>query len=1162
MQQSRFVHLHNHTEYSLLDGACKIFDGKKPGELFRTIADRYKMKSLAITDHGNMFGAVEFYTACLESGIKPIIGCEVYFARGSRHDKDARTNPVNYHLTLLAQSNAGYRNLMKLVTIGYLEGFYRKPRIDFEVLSRYSEGLICLSGCMQGQIPQAILEGKPAEAEELAGRFLELFGAQRFYFEIMDNGMKEQKTVADGLLEMSRRMGVNLVATNDCHYLNKEDARLHDILLCVDTGSTLDDPKRLRFSSDEFYYRSPDEMLKIFKDIPEATRNTLKIAEMCAVELPRGEFFLPEYTDIPEGMTAIQYLEKLCQDGLKKRYGKPGPEHTERLKKELAIIDRMNFAPYFLIVRDFVEYARSAGVPVGYGRGSGAGSIVAYVLNITNICPIKYGLLFERFLNPDRRTMPDLDIDFADIGRDKVIDYVRKKYGADRVAQIITYSAMQSRSAIKDVARVMGFTATDANKIASLIPQSAGVAGTIYDALKEVPELKKIYDSDERVKQCLDYAMRIEGLKRHAGVHAAGIVIAKDDITNYTPMSISKRDNSTVTQYDGDSLVELGLLKIDILGIKTLSVVEECKKLVEKHHGKKITTPPPDDRATYKLFSEARTLGVFQLESSGMRDLLRKLKPTGLEDIIALISLYRPGPMGTGMIDDFVSRKHKRVKITYEHPLLEPILRDTYGVILYQEHVMKIAQSLAGFTPGQADILRRAMGKKKPEEIIKVEGDFISGCRKNGIDSRTAKKIFDQIKHFGGYGFNKSHAAAYAMLAYETAYLKANYTLEFMTALINSEIGRSTKKEEDNKIVQYLKEAENYGIKILPPEINKSSPLFTVEGKSIRYGLLAIKNVGEAAAYHIHKIRSDKGPFKSAYDFILRTAGRELNRKAIESLVKSGAFDSFAETPGYARARILANLGDMIDYAGKMASTDGNGILFGVDETEPEFKKDGIMPFSEHECLKQEKEVLGAYLSGHPLSRMEDELKKYSTCQISVLLSDSPPSGNVKVSGLVESLKKMVSKSSRQAYIRFMLEDTSDDIEVVVFPKNYKNGVGDKLSSGEVVVIEGRLNTDRGNKEFIAEKIMTLEEARRLSPVRYEKMTVKIFTAGLEDEVLRRLHKTLLSYPGETRVEIEASDPSGGSYRIETDLSVKVNPHLLEAVKKITGEENVFLTKA
>ncbi|MDI6756929.1 MAG: DNA polymerase III subunit alpha [Endomicrobiia bacterium] len=1161
MQQAPFVHLHNHTEYSLLDGACKIFDGKKPGELFRLIADRYKMRSLAITDHGNMFGAVEFYLACLESGIKPIIGCEVYVAKNSRLDRDPRAR--NYHLTLLARTNEGYRNLMKLVTIGYVEGFYRKPRIDFDALSKYSDGLVCLSGCLQGEIPQAFLDDKDDDAAAIASRYLELFGKERYYLEVMDNGMKEQRAAAKKLVELSKKIGAGLVATNDCHYLNRADAELHDILLCVDTGTTLDDPKRLKFSTDEFYYRSPDEMIKIFAGIPDAVSNTLKISDMCAVELNRGEFLLPAYNDVPEGMTPTEYLEKLCVEGLKIRYAKPAEEHRARLKTELAIIEKMNFAEYFLIVRDFVEYARGEGIPVGYGRGSGAGSIVAYTLNITNICPIKYGLLFERFLNPDRRTMPDLDIDFSDTGRDKVIDYVRKKYGSDRVAQIVTYSAMQARSAIKDVARVMGFAAADANKLAALLPPQVGVA--IQESIRTVPELKKVYDSDAKVRKCLDAAMKIEGLKRHTGVHAAGIVIAKDDITNYVPMAVSKRDDSTVTQYDGDSLLELGLLKVDILGIKTLTVARDCRDLIEKLRGKKIADVPHDDAKTYKLFAEAKTMGVFQLESSGMRGLLRNLKPTGIEDIIALISLYRPGPMGAGMLDDFVARKHKKVKISYEHPLLEPILKDTYGIILYQEHVMKIAQSLAAFTAGQADLLRRAMGKKKPEEIAKLEGDFTGGCRKNGIAAKTAQKIFDQIHHFGGYGFNKSHAAAYAMLAYETAYLKANYTIEFMTALINSEIGRSTKKEEDNKIVAYLKEAENYGIKILPPSVNKSSPQFSVEGQAIRYGLLAVKNVGESAASHVVNVRAESGEFKNAYDFMLRASSRELNRKAVESLIKSGSFDGFAETAGYARAEFLAKFEKMGEFVARFNAGGGSsGLLFGVDETEPDFQAD-FQPLTEHECLKQEKEVLGAYLSGHPLAKMEEELQKYSTHRISELLSQNPPESAVKVAGLVESVKKCVTKN-KETFARFKLEDTADDIDVVVFPRSYQNGAAEKLESGVTVVVKGRLNRAsptqlREPREIIAEEVMTLEDARRLAPVRYEKMTIKLMSAGIEEDSLAALRKTLLSHPGETKICLEATDPAGEKFLIETEMAVKIDASLFESVKKMMGPENVVLTK-
>lgn len=1150
MLHSEFIHLHNHTEYSLLDGACRILDDKKPSELFKVIADKYKMNSLAITDHGNMFGAIEFYTACLDSGIKPIIGCEVYVAKGSRHDRSTKDSE-NFHLTLLAHNNTGYRNLMKLVSVGYTEGFYYKPRIDFEVLQKYSDGLICLSGCLKGEIPQAVLTNKDDEAKKLIKKYKELFGREKFYLELMDNGLKEQKLINRKYMELSGELDVQLVATNDCHYLNKSDALFHEILLCVDTATTLDDPKRLKFGSDEFYYRSPAEMIELFRDVPIAIKNTVKIAEMCALELNMEQLLLPHYQP-PEGYTPDTYLEKLCWEGLKKRYKNPTREHEERLKKELAVIQNMKFAEYFLIVWDFIDFAKRNSIPVGYGRGSGAGSIVAYVLNITNICPLKYGLLFERFLNPDRRTMPDLDIDFSDTGRDKIIEYVRQKYGANRVAQIITYSTMQARSAIKDVARVLKYGVSDANRLASMVPMGY----TIYEALQKVDELRRVYESDPLVTKIIDFASKIEGLKRHTGVHAAGVVISKDDITNYVPMAISKRDGSTVTtQYDGDSLLKLGLLKIDILGIKTLRVVDECKKLIKERHSKEINEIPFDDARTYKLLSEAKTLGVFQLESAGMRDLLRKLKPTDIEDIIALISLYRPGPMGAGMLDDFVSRKHGTVKISYDTPLLEPILKDTYGVILYQEHVMKLAQQLAGFTASQSDTLRRAMSKKIPEEIEKLESDFISGCKKNSIDPKTAKKIFEQIKFFAGYGFNKSHAAAYAMLAYETAYLKANYPLEFMTTLLNSEIGRTSKKEEDNKIVTYLRECENFGIAIFPPSINKSDSFFKIERDGIRYGLLAIKNVGDSGAEHIVKVRQS-GDYNSPYDFIRRTISTHLNKRVIESLIKAGAFDEFGETPGYIRAEFLAKLDKYLEIAGN----SGGDLLFGVDETEPRFNVE-FSPLSEHECLKQEKEVLGSYLSGHPLAKFEDELLKYTTHRIKDVLTQNPPSGVVKIAGVIESVKKLLSKKSKESYVRFLLEDTEDEINVVVFPKDYKNGLAQKVVAGNMVVVKGRLN-GQGTNELIAEDIVTLEEAKKSLPVKYDRMTIKLISAGLEEDLLRNLKKILLSHPGETRIYLEATTPSGERYLIETDIAVKVNKILYESVKRIVGEENIILTKA
>ncbi len=1157
MERSNFVHLHNHTEYSLLDGACRIWDEKKPSELFKIVSNKYKMSSLAITDHGNMFGAIEFYDACLESGIKPIIGCEAYVAKGSRFNKEPKSYSGNYHLTLIAQNNVGYRNLMKLASIAYTEGFYRKPRIDFEVLKNHSEGIICLSGCLQGEIPQAVLENKNDEARALIGKYKELFGRERFYLELMNNGMEEQRKVIKKLMEFSKELDVKVVATNDCHYLHKADAPLHEILLCVDTGTTLDDKKRLKFSTDEFYYRSPEEMTELFKENPSAIQNTLKISDMCAVELNMGQFLLPHYS-VPDAFTPISYLEKLCIEGFKNRYKNPTDEHHTRLKKELATIEKMNFAEYFLIVWDFIDFAKKNNIPVGHGRGSGAGSIVAYVLNITNICPIKYGLLFERFLNPDRRTMPDLDIDFADTGRDKVIEYVRDKYGSDRVAQIITYSAMQARSAVKDVARVMGVSATDANKLASMIPHT-GI--TIYEAVHKVSELKKIYQMDDRIKKLFDAASRIEGLKRHTGIHAAGVVIAKDDITNYVPMAVSKRcDSATVTQYDGDSLLKLGLLKIDILGIKTLSVIDECKKLIKERHGVDINDIAFDDQKTFKLFKEASTLGVFQLESSGMRDLLRKLKPTNIEDIIALISLYRPGPMGAGMLDDFVARKHKKVKIIYDHPLMEPILSDTYGVILYQEHVMKIAQTLAGFSAGQADTLRRAMSKKVLEEMDKLENEFVCGCKKNSIEPKTAKKIFEQIKFFAGYGFNKSHAAAYAILAYETAHLKANYTIEFMTALINSEIGRTSKKEEDNKIVTYLRECENYGISILPPSVNASNEVFAIEGKDkIRYGLLAVKNVGEGAARRIVEIRKGE-KYKGPYDFMVRAMSHHLNRRSIESLVKAGAFDEFGVNPGAMRGEFLAKLDKYIEISSSINSNGGVGsLLFDFKESEPKINVE-FRNLSEHECLQQEKEVLGCYLSGHPLAKYENELLKYSTCRIADLNSENPPRGIVKVAGIVENVKQLISKKAQNAYARFLLEDTETDIEVVIFPKNYKNALAQKVVSGNMIVVKGRLN-DRETREIIAEDIMTLEEARKNIPVRYDSLTIKLVSAGLEEDLLMRLKKMFFSHPGDTKVYLEAMSLTGSKYSIDPEINVKVDKTFCENLQKLVGDENVVLTK-
>ncbi|MEI8218489.1 MAG: DNA polymerase III subunit alpha, partial [Elusimicrobiota bacterium] len=843
MVRAEFVHLHNHTEYSLLDGACRITDDKdKPAELMQVIGKEFKMPALAITDHGNMYGAVEFYSACRESGIKPIIGCEAYVAPGSRFEKKSEKGGSAehyHHLTLLAKYLTGYQNLMEMVSKGFLEGFYYKPRIDRELLEKHHTGIIALSGCLAGEVASALLKGKTDDAERIALSYRDLMGADNYYLEVMDNGMEDQKRIIPHLMELSEKTGIPLVATNDCHYLRQADAYDQDILLCIGTGKNVSDPGRMKFSSDQFYYRSPDEMKKIFSYIPEAIKNTLVIAEKSNLEISFDQLLLPNYP-VPKGTTAEKFLEKLCREGLQKRYPSVNKEHEQRLAHELSIINRMGFAAYFLIVWDFIHYAKSQGIPVGPGRGSGAGSIVAYALGITDICPLHYGLLFERFLNPDRRSMPDLDIDFADTGRDRVIEYVINKYGAENCAQIITFGSMQARLVIRDVGRVMGFTPQETTRIANLIPPGANV----YAALQTTPELRTLSQSDERVRQLLVTSQKLEGLKRHTGVHAAGMVIANERITKYSPLAKGAKDVIT-TQYDGNILPKLGLLKVDFLGLRTLTVIDDAVRLIrEKTPAFDLEKAPLNDEATYKLFHNAKTLGVFQLESKGMRDLLRKLIPTTIEDIIALISLYRPGPMGAGMIDLFVGRKHGKKQVTYDHAVLEPIIKDTYGVILYQEQVMRIATDMAGFSAGQADGLRKAMSKKIPEEIEKQRDNFITGAGKNKIEKKLAEKVFDQIVQFGGYGFNKSHAAAYGMLSYRTAFLKANYPQEYMTALLNAEIGHSAvvKEDEESKIVGYIHDAESMGIPILPPDIQTSFEQFSREGAAIRFGLVAIKN--------------------------------------------------------------------------------------------------------------------------------------------------------------------------------------------------------------------------------------------------------------------------------------------------------------------------------
>ena len=1163
MPHAEFVHLHNHTEYSLLDGACRLTDDRgKPAELLHLISKEFKMPALAITDHGNMYGAMEFYSVCRESGIKPIIGCEVYLAPGSRFDKKyvKGSDTENYfHLTLLAKDLTGYQNLMHMVSLGFLEGFYYKPRVDKELLKKYHEGIIALSGCLKGEVANCLLKEKFNEAEKLAAEYRDIFGKDNFYLEVMDNGLEEQKTIIPHLMELSAKTGIGLVATNDCHYLKKEDSYDHDVLLCIGTGRTLDDPGRMRFSSDQFYYRSPAEMIKLFSYIPDAVKNTLAISDKIGLDINFDQLYLPHYP-VPEGETAESYLEKLCVKGLKTRYGEVTDVHKKRLEHELVIINKMGFAPYFLIVWDFIAYAKSQGIPVGPGRGSGAGSIVAYTLGITDICPLKYGLLFERFLNPDRRSMPDLDIDFADTGRDRVIEYVINKYGASNCAQIITFGSMQARLVIRDVGRVMGFTPGETDRIAKMVPFGTN----IYSALQTVPELKNLMNSDERVKKLLASSQKLEGLKRHTGVHAAGMVIAKEEITKFSPLAKGSKDVVT-TQYDGNILPKLGLLKVDFLGLRTLTVIDDTVKMIRKANpGFTLKDLDLTDKKTFQLFTAAKTLGVFQLESKGMRDLLRKLKPTEIEVIIALNALYRPGPLGSGMIDDFVARKHGRTQIKYDHPLLEPILKETYGVILYQEQVMRIATDLAGFTAGQADGLRKAMGKKIPEEIEKQRDNFITGAKHKGIERNVAEKTFDQIVHFGGYGFNKSHAAAYGMVSYQTAYLKANYPIEYMTALLNAEIGHSAvvKEDEESKLATYIQDADKFGIKILPPDVQASEAAFSIEDGAIRFGLTAVKNVGEGAAQSIVAARVEKGPFKSWEDFIGRVDLHAANRKVLESLIKAGAFDSFGESYTYTRAELTAKLDQSLEWAQSRNkdSSIGQGSLFGPEE----FAKNVDLkvksePWTEHDALSFEKEVLGFYLSGHPLAQHQHELVAYSQYRLDRLPQggDDPRSSPlVRLAGMIANAKKLVTKEKKEQYARFKLEDLNGEIEVVVFPKSYAAGMAKYIVPNTLVVVKGRLSGRDSSNELLAEEMMTMDEAKKKLVPYTGAIHLKLSCAGLEEDALNRIKEIINVYPGESPVILDVAVPGQGEYAIETELSIKYGQKFFSDIEELLGQDS------
>src|SRR5467141_4259319 len=994
MDTPRFVHLHLHTDYSLLDGACDL-------EEVVDEAARRKMPAVAVTDHGNLFAAESFYHAAKTRGVKPIIGCEVYVAKGSRHDRgessqretgngrpDSPAEPGNRgsnHLVLLCENAEGYRNLIKLVSAGYLEGFYYKPRIDYDLLSKHSSGLIALSACLRGSVTENLVEERPDQAREAAYRLRDIFGKGNFFLEIQDQGIEIEKRVNPKIASLSRETGIPLVATNDCHYLTHADARAQEVLLCIQTGKTMSDAHRMKFATDQFFFKTAQEMAQVFGEIPDALERTVAIAGRCNVKIDAMQNSFPEF-QVPEGRTVDTHFEAVVREGFAARVqvlearAKQGllrktlAEYETRLTDEIRMIQQMRYAGYFLIVWDFIRYARSQGVPVGPGRGSVAGSLVSYALQITDVDPLHYGLLFERFLNPERISLPDLDIDFCMRRRGEVIEYVTQKYGRENVAQIITFGTMAAKAAVKDVGRAMDIPYGEVDRLAKLIPTTLGIE--LKNALEEAPQLKSAINSDERLKDLMAVALRLEGLSRHASTHAAGVVISPRPLTDIVPLYKSNRDEIT-TQYDMNALERIGLLKMDFLGLTTLTVLHDAVKMVEQNRGVTLDLDSLalDDAETYKLFARGETTAIFQFESHVMRDIPRRYHPTRIEDLTALNALYRPGPIQGGMIDDFINRKQGKTKVTFELPQLKDILEETYGVILYQEQVMQIANLLASFSLGEADILRRAMGKKKKEEMAAQSAKFMTGCATNTIPEKKAERIFNLMEEFAGYGFNKSHSCAYALLAYQTAYMKTHYPVEFMAALLTSETGNA------EKAVKYINEARGMSISILPPDVNESDLYFTPVGESIRFGLAAIKNVGENTAKAIRESRLGQGEFKSLYDFCERIESRFLNKRVFESLIKSGAVDSLGP-----RESMLASVDDAVAALQRASRTRESGQhgLFGTAAAPAPmpFELREAAPWSEEERLASEYAMLGFYVSGHPLAKYASRLMDLKTVSL------------------------------------------------------------------------------------------------------------------------------------------------------------------------------------
>lgn len=1151
-----FIHLHNHSEFSILDGATATAS-------LVEAAYRNNMPAVALTDHGNIFGAVTFFKQAREKDIKPILGCEAYVAPTGRRDrKPAGKGPKHFHLILLVKDEKGYSNLCQLITSSYLEGFYYRPRIDKELLARYGQGLIAFSGCLKGEVSHHLAEGQEEKAEKAAREYSSFFAEGDFYIELQDHGLEEQRKLNPQLIRLARHLGLPLIATNDVHYLSREDAETHDILLCIQTNKKVTDQDRLRFQTSEFFFKSSAEMVALFADVPEAIQNTSRVAAKCNFEFPLSGHFLPRF-EPPKGKTLGDYFEQVVREGFEKQmkdlerrrngeaFSALHDRYEERLEKEIRLVKEMGFEGYFLIVWDLIQMARKNAIPVGPGRGSVAGSLLAYSLGITDIDPLEYDLLFERFLNPERISLPDIDIDFCGRRRDEVLSYVTRKYGRDNVCQIITFGTMAARQAVRDVGRALGVPLPEVDRIAKMIPPF-GPEASIAGALKSIPQLRELRDKDSKMVHLLSIAQKLEGQVRHPSIHAAGIVIAPRPLTGFMPLYQSVKGEIT-TQFPMQDIEAIGLLKMDLLGLRNLTVIQDTGNLVEKETGEKVDLKdiPLDDESTFEVFKSGNTDGVFQFESQGMKDLLRNFKPESFRDLIALNALYRPGPLKSGMTDEFIKCKNHPERVSYECPELEPILKETQGLIVYQEQVMRIATEIAGFTMAEADILRKAMGKKEKAVMKAQKQRFMQGAKKKGLSQAKANKIFDQINYFAGYGFNKSHSAAYAYLAYRTAYLKAHYPVCFLAALLTSEAERGATAQ----VVKYINECEQMGIRVLPPDINESELRFSVDKESIRFGLSAIKNVGEGAIRAILKARKRRGRFDSPFDLCEDLDPKAVNRKVIESLIKAGAFDSL----GWRRSQLYHLIDRIIEYAHEMQKIKSSrqNFLFDSSQVEPPLIPPEVKEMPEWDkslALSYEKDALGFYITGHPLAEYGKELKKLVPHSISELDEEKDFNQEIRVAGIISSLKLLKTKKEERM-ATFILEDMSGRIEVVAFPEIY-NKHYEYLREEVPVWIRGKFLGEGENRRIHLLQMMPLSEAFQKQARR---VVLKIFLPGIEESIFEDLKRLLQEHEGDCPVSFELQTPH--SYRMLVEAAevpgVSLSGDFTRKINELLGEDSV-----